>query len=124
MRKIYIVVYYLIFYKLPKSTLPIFGKIIKSIRTKFCSFFIEMGSGCNIENRVYLGDGSDIHMGNYSGLGSNLYITGTNLFLGNNVIMAPNVSILGGGHIYDDLNIPIRLQGNKQQSTLIIEDDV
>lgn len=60
-----------------------------------------MGHCCNIQRHVYLGTGSDISMGNYSALGENLKIHNTYLYIGNYVMMGPDVVIMGGGHVFE-----------------------
>jgi len=62
-----------------------------------------------------IGDNSAI--GAYSFLGAQGGIT-----IGNDVIMGPRVNFHAENHKYDNLNIPIRLQGETRQG-IVIEDD-
>jgi len=39
-------------------------------------------------------------------------------------MMGPNVKVIGGGHRFDRIDIPMGHQGNLPKSSLTIEDDV
>jgi acetyltransferase-like isoleucine patch superfamily enzyme len=61
--------------------------------------------------------GSNSAVGAYSFLGAQGGIR-----IGSNVIMGPRVNFHSENHIYQDLNIPIRLQGEARQG-ILVEDD-
>lgn len=61
--------------------------------------------------------GSNTAVGAYSFIGAQGGVT-----IGNNVIMGPRVNIHAENHRYEDLQIPIRLQGETRQG-IVIEDD-
>lgn len=44
--------------------------------------------------------------------------------IGNNVMLAERVQIIGGNHAFDRTNIPINQQGEGKQGAITIEDDV
>lgn len=62
-----------------------------------------------------------IQIGNYSELGTNCVIQ-SNTFIGNNVIMGPDIKIYTKNHKFDSLEIPIQLQGHTNEKTVIGDD--
>lgn len=119
------ILYYAIAQHLSKSTFPVIGKIAKKFRYFLCKrLFKECGSNVNIENNVYIGNGSKICIGNYSGISSRVSIQNTNLKIGNYVMIGEQTLILGGGHRTDRLDIPMGTQGDLPHTELEICDDV
>ena len=113
--------YYLIANKLPTSFFPL-GSLFNLIRISLVKKFIRIGKGCTIQTNVNFGSGSNISIGNMCQINERVYIqSGT---IGNFVLIAPNVSILGKFHNYTDTNIPMALQGIGKSAPSIIEDDV
>lgn len=124
MKYILIALYYLIAYRLPRSSFPIVGGISKRIRYFLCRrIFHRCGQNVNIESKAYFGKGLDIEIGNNSGIGRKCSIP-PNIKIGNDVMMAPECIILGLSHEFHDTNIPMRKQGKKEKSSLIIGNDV
>jgi len=124
MRKIYLFLYYGFAQYLPKSTRP-FGKLSMRFRRLLCSYiFASTGNKLVVENKVYVGNGRDIIVGNEVGFGTNFKIQNRTLTIGNNLMMAEDVLFLGGGHYYDRLDIPMGHQLSASKTPLIIEDDV
>ena len=72
MNKLFLVLYYGICKHLPKSTMPVLGRMFKSAR-RFCAKRVmkKCGVGVNIEQGAYFGNGKDVELGNYVGLGKN-----------------------------------------------------
>lgn len=89
--------------------------------------FPKCGNNVNIKKGAKFGLGNNIEIGDNSDIGLNAYISGCDsggkLIIGNNVIMAPEVTILTLKHNYNDKDLPISKQGFKP-SVVIIEDDV
>lgn len=81
------------------------------------------GENVNIEHMADFGTGKGIELGNNSGLGLKCRVRGP-LIIGRDVMMGPDVIILNGGHNFQKTDIPMRLQGEKQQIQTIIGDDV
>lgn len=97
----------------------------RSMRFLICkNIFKRIGKNVNIESNVYFGNGRGIIIGNNSGLGKNFWVQNTNLEIGDDVMIGQDVLILGGGHLFDSKNIPMRLQGSKNKSSLKIGNDV
>lgn len=127
MRKVYLVFYYCFAQYLPKSTFPLLGKTFKYIRRFFCKRMLSRcGTNLNIENRVYIGTGKDIYVGNGVGFSSNVVVRNTKLIIGDNVMIGENTIFQGGGHKFDRLDIPIGEQGRKytDKTNLEISGDV
>lgn len=62
-------------------------------------------------------------MGNYSQLGINCKVE-NDLVMGDYVLMGPEVVIYSSMHAYDNLEIPIMMQGAKEIQPVTIGDDV
>lgn len=100
----------------------------RRFRRFLCSkIFNKCGNNINVEKMAYFGLGNDIEIGNNSGIGikSKIYGIGGGgrIFIGENVVMAPEVTILTLIHNYEDSVIPINQQ-KTESSDVIIEDDV
>ncbi|SEQ44551.1 transferase hexapeptide (six repeat-containing protein) [Treponema bryantii] len=124
-RIINILFYYSIAQFLPDNYFPGIGKISKFIRTRCArSFCKKIDKSAQIQKRVYLGNGSKIEIGCHSSLGAYSKVQNTKLKVGNDVMVGEYLSILGGGHISNRTDIPMRLQGKVPDTELLIEDDV
>ena len=94
-----VIAYYLFGYFLPNNETPLIGKFCRIFRYVLCSLFtIKIGKNVNIQRKVYLGR-TNVIIGNNSGLGANMVVHGIHsLTIGNNVMSAPDILILGSGH--------------------------
>ncbi len=125
LRRLAIFLYYGIAYHLPAKGFPLVGKMCNSFRTALCRLmFDSVGVKPVIERKVYFGTNNHITIGNRSGIGNNFHLQGTNLVMGDDIIMAPNVTVLGAGHKFMDRAVPIAQQGNFERTTLHIGNDV
>jgi len=79
------------------------------------------GKNVNIEKGAYFT--RLIEVGNNSGLGINSYISGK-VIIGNDVMMAPNVSILTVNHNFMNKNELIAAQGSSMEKPVVIGNDV
>lgn len=122
-KKIYLGFYYLIGKKMPESdSLTSMGA--KGFRRFLCKHIFEYTSKtCNIEKGVFFGNGNDIRIGDYSGIGINARIQGP-LSIGDNVMMGPDVIIYTKNHESIRTDIPMTKQGVTEPKKVIIEDDV
>ena len=110
---------------LPKSTMPILGKISKRFRVWCCKhIFDKCGKEGNVEKGAYFGNGRGIVLGNFVGLGKNFTIHNCILTVGDYLMMGEDVMILGGGHCFDRTDIPMGKQPSKEKTSLFICDDV
>jgi maltose O-acetyltransferase len=121
LKTMFLVFYYGFAIYLPKVQ---FFRPSKKIRAFIANYILEeCGDNVWIDNRVHFGDGSHRKLGNGSGLGSNATI-GKYTEIGNDVMMAPNVSIITRNHRHDNIDVPMRLQGYEDYKPVIIGDDV
>lgn len=113
MKKILFAISYAMYYfyarHLPGSDVP-YSLGSKKIRRFFCRrIFKKMGKNVNIEHGVFFGSGREIEIGNNSGIGTNCRIAGP-LSIGDDVMIAPNVSIYTRNHETENIYRPMRLQ--------------
>lgn len=85
---------------------------------------VTVGKGAIIAcTGVIANRGAGLEIGDYSAIGAQSFIgCQGGVKIGSNVIMGPSVRIFSENHNYDDLNIPIRLQGETRKG-VVIEDD-
>ena len=97
---------------------------IRHIRYVFAKrLFSRCGDGVNVEKGAYFGTGSQIVIGDYSGIGIDCEIHGP-CMIGKNVMMGPEVIIYTYGHVFSRTDTPIRLQGRTESVPITIQDDV
>ncbi len=107
---------------LPQSTNPT-TKWVRGVRFRLCRHLFDYcGKNVNVEKGVYFGKGNNITIGSGSGLGVNSVVHGP-LYIGENVMMGPDVIILTQSHKFDKTDIPMNQQGFEIRK-VTIEDDV
>ena len=120
-KTICLLVYYLFAQYLPQS-----GRIFNIgglLRRYLCQkIFLKCGEKVNIERKAYFGNGANICIGSYSGIGVNAIIPNDTI-IGDYVMMGPNCYILSQNHAFDRVDIPMGLQGFTETKRTIIEDD-
>lgn len=122
MRKLKLVIYYMLISKLPHSR---FLKAANKIRCWYLSNVLkitEKGSLNFFEYNVYIGDASSLKIGANCQINENVFIQGAKI--GSFVMIAPNVSILTKGHSFLDTEIPMVQQGDTEELIPEIENDV
>jgi maltose O-acetyltransferase len=118
-----LIFYYLVARHLPYSSRPL-GTIAKRIREINCRFIFEKcGKNINVENGAFFGYGNHIIIGDNSGIGKQAWIPGT-LTIGRDVMMGPEVVILGSAHHFENIDEPMCLQGATDIQPVHIEDNV
>ncbi len=119
------ILYYTVARKLPKSTVPVIGKWASRLRRRCCKkMFAACGAKLNVEQGAYFGNGKDIRVGTLVGIGKDFTMHNCILTIGDSVMMGEEVMVLGGGHHFDRLDIPMSEQGAKEKTLLHIERDV
>lgn len=117
--------YYGIAQHLPKSTMPVVGKMSKMFRRWCCKhMFAECGQQLNVEQGAYFGNGKDIKAGIYVGLGKNFIMHNRLLTIDDYLMMGEDVMFLGSGHGFDRLDVPMGQQESKEKTPLYIAGDV
>jgi maltose O-acetyltransferase len=117
--------YYSLARHLPPSY-AILGRFSKKFRALVChQLFRSTGNNVNIEHGAYFGSGRLIVIGDNSGIGVNCHVP-ADICIGKDVMMGPDVLIIGRNqnHRFDNLVIPMRLQGYQESEPVVIEDDV
>jgi maltose O-acetyltransferase len=125
MRSLWLIFYYSFAKHFPLSyRFGFLGKISKTMRRIVCNqIFKSTGKNINIEKGASFGSGKNIEIGDDSGIGENCQIP-DNIKIGRDVMMGPDVLIIGKNHEFQNLQIPMRLQGAKDASPVVIGDDV
>ena len=85
--------------------------------------FRHAGAGINVERGAYFGDGSQIELGDRSGIGVDCELYGP-VRIGRDVMMGPEVIVYTANHRFDRLDVPMRDQGHAAAEPVEIEDDV
>ena len=114
---------------LPKSTMPVLGKLCGSIRSALCRgiFRKDETHRCrklNIEQGAYFGSGKSFTVGDEVGIGKNFKSLNRIVTIDDYLMMGEDVLFLGGGHDFDRTDIPMGHQGTKTSSPLHIAGDV
>ena len=116
-------VYYFFARHLPASTNR-YGLWARLVRRWVCShLFKYAGRSINVEKGAFFGDGSQIEIGDYSGIGIDCRLNGP-VKIGRDVMMGPEVMVLTANHKFARLDIPMWKQGSQPPEPVIIEDDV
>lgn len=124
MKRIYLLLYYLIFRWLPVSYFPVVGGASKRLRRWACRHIFEYcGKNVDIERGAYFGAGDKIRIGDNSGMGINCVIPNGSV-IGANVLMGPNCYIHNRNHCYERTDIPIGRQGYTEKIPIVIGNDV
>lgn len=111
--------------------------ILKKIRN-IIKFYLKIDQYGLLKNKYFnlsIGKNVDINPMRQVEFGSNVLISkntsittslshDSKITIGNDVMIAHNVLIIGGNHKISDINIPMRLQGEGKQGSIVIEDDV
>ena len=118
------ILYYGIAQYLPANKVPIIGSLAKSFRTFACRLIFEKcGKHVSVGRKAYWGF-NKVEIGDYSAVGPNFTMCHSNLIMGNHVMMAPNLLVIGGTHQFERTDIPMRQQGFYPKTQLVIGDDV
>ncbi|MGG5485946.1 acyltransferase [Gaetbulibacter sp. PBL-D1] len=118
-RKVQFLMYTLFFKQTPEDFRP-YALFFPRIRSFLVKNFLEK---CGHKPRVKKGAeiSPKAYLGNYSELGTNCLIQ-ANVYIGDNVIMGPDVKIYSRNHKFDLITIPIQKQGKNCFETRIGND--
>lgn len=118
MKKFFLLIYYTIAKSIPGQ--------LKGLIRKWCCkrIFKCYGKNARVQRDVVFGNVNNIVLDDNSQIGyrNTLYVD--ELLIGKNVLIGPNVTIIGSNHKYERRDIPIREQGVEYKKEIIIEDDV
>ena len=126
MRKFWLVLYYGFARHLPKSNRLVFGKFGKWLRGK-CARHLFAECFCddiNVEQGAYFGNGKNFHVLGNTDLGKDFICHGRIVTMHGQLMMAEDVLFQGGGHKFDNPDVPIGAEGNYPDTPLEIMEDV
>lgn len=129
MRKICLFVYYGFARHLPKSTAPLLGKLFMRTRRFLCKRVFSkddhhQAERLVVEQGAYFGSGKNFLVGNDVGIGKNFKSLNRDVVIDDYLIMGEDVLFLGGGHVYENIKIPMGKQENLPVTPLHIAGDV
>jgi len=115
--------YYALLSKLPSARFtPIFSKLRVWYFTKIMKIMSENSNPAMIANNVYIANGKRIAIGGGCRINENVYME--NVKIGEDVLIAPGVSMLSRMHEFSRTDIPMSLQGYREEETIVIGNDV
>lgn len=121
----WLIVYYGFAKHLPKSTVPIVGAMAKALRRSCAKhLFAQCGSGFNLEQGAYIGNGRNFYVGKNVGIGKDFVCHSRIVTIHDGLLMAENVLFQGGGHSFADPDKPIGSEPDEGPTPLEICGDV
>ncbi len=115
--------YYGFAWRLPTQPMPGW-RLGYALRRKLVQqIFPRCGEGVLVKQRCYFGDGRNVEVGDRSQLGDRARIDDDVTF-GSDVVMGPDVVIMTNTHAFEDVDVPIRVQGNGGSRQVVIGNDV
>lgn len=118
-----ILFYYLILSKLPSAR---FTSIFSNWRVWYFQRILKImdkgGNPSMIGPNLYIARGNKLHLGSGCRINENVHLE--KVTLGNDVLIAPNVSILSRMHEFSRTDLPMSMQGYKEEEQVTIHDDV
>lgn len=120
-----VIVWYTLNLISPPRRTPLIGKPFSRLQGATLHLFNRsVHPSVNIGRRVYIGDLRHISVGSRSSLGDRFQMKNCILAIGDNVMTAQEILVMGGGHVTDRTDIPMIDQGDLPKTTLTIADDV
>lgn len=126
MRKLFTILYYGFAIYLPKSNRPVLGKFAKWLRHQCSKYmFAECkGKDINLEQGAYIGNGRNFYVLGDAAIGKDFVCHNRIVTIHGNVMMGEDVLFQGGGHKFDNPDVPIGADGNNPDTPLEIMEDV
>ena len=125
MRTFWLLIYYGFAKHLPKSTSPLSGKFAKWLRY-LCAkhLFAECKGYVNLEQGAYIGNGKNFYVLGECGIGKDFVCHNRIVTIHGRLLMGEDVLFQGGGHKFDNPNVPIGSEGDLPSTPLEICEDV
>lgn len=116
--------YYGLAQYLPDSYTPLVGPLANRLRIFCCKhIFRSCGKISTVNRRANFGNGKRVEIGDYSGIGSHCHLP-NDIKIGRYVMMGPELYIVIENHCFDNISVPMCLQGKSAETRrTIIEDD-
>lgn len=120
-----IALYYGLLSWMPSNSTPLIGRCLRKLRAASLHLSNrDIAMSANIGRKAYVGRVCDLSLGHRSSLGRDFEMHNVKLTVGDNVMMADNVLVMGGGHRMDRTDVPMIDQGDLGKTSLTICDDV
>lgn len=117
-----LLLYYSAASRLPDLAFP-GGRLFNQIRCALLGMIVpSLGHGNEIDGHLYIGDGSDVHIGSRCQINSGCRLN--RVVISDNVMIGPEVIVLGKLHRTSRLDIPMIDQGDYSRAPTVIADDV
>lgn len=85
---------------------------------------VEIGEYTEIKDYVIIQSFGKVVIGSYCQLNPFVVVYAGDVFIGNNVMIAPHCMISSGNHDYKQIEKPMRFAGNLTKGPIVIENDV
>lgn len=128
-RKLKLFFYYTVLYNLPHSRFVGFTGRLRVWYLSRIMKVVKWDKRSKIEPKVYISNAKFFSMGRNCRINENVFIMGA--YIGDNVLIAPNVAIMRGQKNFERIDIPMIEQGGtgfvgavKEEQIVKIEDDV
>lgn len=122
MKKLLLIIYYALLQRIPMQPMPGY-KLGYKLRYWCVKHLLRRcGTDVIVKDHCYFGNGLRLSVENRSQLGSNARLNG-DITIGNDVLMGPDVVMMATSHEFARLDIPINLQGAKEENPIVIGDD-
>lgn len=122
LRKLKIILYYLIINKLPHSRYLMISNTFRVWYVSKVLKVMDYSKESYFENNIYFGKGDLIRIGSNCQVNENVFIQAARI--GNHVMIAPNVAILSKSHNHSDISTPMILQGESEHQEVVVENNV
>lgn len=125
MRTFWLIVYYGFAQHLPKSNRPVLGKFAQWLRNKCAhGLFSECNGYVNLEQGAYIGNGKSFHFLGGGCIGKDFVCHNRLVTVHGGLMMGEDVLFQGGGHKFDNPDVPIGSEGDLPDTPLEICEDV
>ena len=125
MRKFWLILYYGIASKLPKSNRGLLGKFGKRLRGKCAKHLFAKCTGyVNLEQGAYIGNGTGFYILGDCGIGRNFACHNRSVTIHGALMMGEEVLFQGSGHKFDNPEVPLGTEGRLPDTPLEIMEDV
>lgn len=122
MHKLFLILYYTFIQWLPNTKFVFLPNRIRVFYVSKVLGIMTHSRNSIFENKVYISDGSNISIGKNCHINEHVFIQGA--IIGDNVMIAPNATILNDSHTFEHSEIPMIMQPKIENDNPIIEDDV
>ncbi|MGI8903114.1 MAG: acyltransferase [Solirubrobacteraceae bacterium] len=122
LRFLALALYYAACSHLPDLAFPA-GRVFNRARCALLRMILpSFGHANEVDGRVYLGDGTDVHVGSRCQINRGCRLN--RVEIGDCVMLGPDVIVVGQLHRISDTSRPMVAQGEYTKSPTVIEDDV